>query len=205
MTEKQEKQKVRRVIWTGMIYKGGHLWGDPVYFPDLKKNTPIEIVALLDAEPERRVVKPEGAKWVPLPSRIATKPWMGLYSNGRIVAIADGDGDYLSQDNWVLAKLPTIELAQQAAEEAKATADEDGFCWKEVEPEYTVYWIAWVERNDTCHVIRESTQSEASARYVSIKRGCSPQTRGYKRVRFLGVLPDLTMVELDRYEAEENP
>ena len=133
MTKKQ-KQKVRKVIGTGEFRANNCYWMRHISkdTAGLADRTKIEIVAVTYAEPERRVVPPEGAVWIPLPSRIATKSWMGLYNNGRIIAIADGAGDYLAQDNWVLAKLQTIELAQQAAEEAKADAEEDGFRWDEV-------------------------------------------------------------------------
>ncbi|KKL70274.1 hypothetical protein LCGC14_2106510, partial [marine sediment metagenome] len=109
-------------------------------FPEFGR---LEIVAVRDAEPERELVRPEGAVWGI--NHVETTKVESLWSYSLILAgcpIAEVKTSSYptvsSEWHWRISRTTggiamSLELAKRAAEEAKATAGEDGFHWEEVE------------------------------------------------------------------------
>ena len=206
MTEQTDKPKVQTVIASGEV----ELWEDipkfvyshrclsadiPCEHLDLPIGTPVEIVAVTDAEPKRKLV-PGPGEWKKSKVHELLDQWDFINKEGVIASVRYQKFMHPGF-SWVWELkcddenkgCSTLELAQRAAEEAKATAGEDGFHWEEVEPEYIRFIVSGTH---TDHSIEDRT--EAFNTYRTMHEFSEIAT-------IEGVLSDLTKVELDRREA----
>jgi len=212
MTKKQDdKRKVRTVIGTGLVSN----WSDDHIVLDIDKiprscgvqtGDRVEIVAVRPAKLEREVMIPEGAVWTKDETHYDSR-W-SLFTNCRIACIeAITHSHYQWKIKGKSGHVHTLEQAQQAAYEALATAELYGFRWENVEPEY---WFYTVLCDETDH-----TQAPSPIKWSPRRRRQQAQETfdnavaegNWKDVRLLGFnvgsTGDLQMVELDRFEAEE--
>ena len=154
-----EKQKVRKVLGTATVDGSGYLRVKggcrPPCFHDIKDGTSIELSIMVDAEPsyncnvnkpvdtrkedapmsKRRVVRPEGGKWIPRVNKSDTsRKSQVLMCLAGAIATVDAGGDY-----WIYGYLTqggkTPEVTKKIVEEHLATTAQDGFRWEEVKPE----------------------------------------------------------------------
>ncbi len=217
MTEKQtDKLKVRTVIASGEV----ELWEDipkfvynhrclsadiPCEHLDLPIGTKFEIVAVRSAEPKRELVPPDGAVWITskmYPDRTR------LIVDGMEIATVSATTIQVTwmvkPDEWIPAT--TLELAQRAAEEAKATAGEDSFRWEEVDPKkkppdtYDWYEIhSWSHDHGPCPCQWSGVSSVSARVDFNYRAGLDR----YYRITLHGYDGE-ERTELDRYEASGN-
>ena len=167
MSEKTEKPKVRTVIGTGTVVKNDKFitinlgCGDqqlpmslayqPIGLRKMQPGTKIEIVAVREVEPERELVRGPG-EWKKNEASLSLSHDF-INNRGVLATVWTGRSDNMSKWWWVIPGMnvakhaATFELAQRAAEEAKATSEEDGFRWKEVEPEYIRYMVTAIYKD----------------------------------------------------------
>lgn len=216
-TEKQTR-KEREVIARGEIQQlannnhksiaidDGPLWALPEGGKDLPPKTKIEIVAVLPAEPERRVAMPKGARWIT--SKVFPRLSALVVNDVEVAAVDDNEVKgfewSIKKDIWRNAE--TLELAQRAVGEALATAGLDGFRWKEVEPEYWFYTVlcgipgkSLLPSPDEWRPIKRKHDAQKEFD-VCCECSCS-------EVRLLGFTigssGNFQMAELDRHEASD--
>ncbi len=211
-TEKQ-KPKVRTVVGDCGVVELRRMIGNcdegrlrvvSTALADLPNNTKIEFVTVRDAEPERELVKPEGAVWVPYVDRSDTSRYsQALICEAGVVATADDDGSYwIHSLHMGTAKHETIEAAKQAIGEAKATAEEDGFYWREVEPECVQWRLDWTERGKVGSV-GYFELDVAWDRYYHRRDLININTLSTDKCFFYGMDRNLEWHEIDRCEAAD--
>ena len=161
---------------------------------NMPDGTPIEIVALRPAKPERRLVKPKGE-------------WKASNTNARAVHFkTDGVGliaSIFSLDSsmwfWYVSPrqngyVETLELAKQAAEKNLANAKLYGFHWEVVEPEYIRYMITVIDK-DGDKTWRHSSSRENAEVFFNLS------DRRKTAIMVLAAQDgQLNWHELDRYE-----
>ena len=200
MSEKQTgKPKVRTVIgkWKVKVHDTSYFQNCDVDIARTPIGTLIELVAILPAKSERRVV-PGPGEWKR--TQLVGVNWHLINESGVIASISQMG---CTQWYWETLKkcghVETHELAERAAEEALATSRLCGFRWEEAEPEYIRYMITVIDK-DGDKTWRHPSSRENAEVFFNLS------DRRKTAIMVLAAQDgQLNWHELDRYEAEEKP